>query len=132
WKSANGYDQNPGSLWFHSGKSGRLQYDLGAGNAQAIKRYTVCIATVNIPPRDPKDWQFEGSDDGTTWTTLDSQSGQAFANRMQLNTYNLRNTTDYRYYRLNVTANNGDSTFTHLGDIGLWSDSGRTVPDSDY
>lgn len=132
WNSANGFDQNPGSLWFHSGTSGWLQYDFGAGNAQVIKRYTVSSAIVNIAARDPKDWQFQGSDDGTTWTTLDSQSGQAFANRMQLNTYNLGNTTAYRYYRLNVTANNGDSTFTHLGDIGLWSDSGRTVPDSDY
>ena len=130
--SANGFDQNPGSLWFHQGTTGWLQYDFGAGNEQVVKRYTVSSATVNIPARDPKDWQFQGSNDGTTWTTLDSQSGQVFANRMQQNVYNLSNTTAYRYYRFNVTANNGDTTFTHLGDIGLWNDGGRTIPDGVY
>jgi regulation of enolase protein 1 (concanavalin A-like superfamily) len=131
--SANGFDQDPGSLWFHSGTSGWLQYDFGAGNAQAVKRYTVSSSSVNIPARDPKNWQFQASNDGTTWTTLDTQSGQAFATiRMQQNTYNIGNTTAYRYYRFNVTANNGDSTFTHLGDIGLWSDTGRTIPNGVY
>jgi len=131
--SANGFDQNPGSLWFHSGTSGWLQYDFGAGNAQVVKRYTVSSSGVNIPARDPKDWQFQASNDGANWATLDSQSGQTFAViRMQQNTYNLGNTTAYRYYRFNVTANNGDSTFTHLGDIGLWNDTGRTIPDGVY
>jgi hypothetical protein len=31
--AANAFDQNPGSLWFHQGATGWLQYDLGAGNA---------------------------------------------------------------------------------------------------
>ena len=130
--SANGFDQNPGSLWFRGGTTGWLQYDFGAGNAQVVKRYTINSASVNIPARDPKDWQFQGSNDGSAWTTLDSQSNQTFAYRMQLNTYNIGNTTAYRYYRFNVTANNGDSTFLHLGDIGLWNDTGRTIPDGVY
>ncbi len=132
WNSANGFDQNPGSLWFHGGTTGWLQYDFGAGNAQVVKRYTVTAGNVNIPARDPKNWQFQGSNDGTNWTTLDTQSNQAFTIRMQQKTYNLGNTTAYRYYRFNVTANNGDSTFTHLGDIGLWNATGRTVPDGRY
>ena len=130
--SANGFDQNPGTLWFHQGTTGWLQYDFGAGNAQVIKRYTVTSSSVNIPARDPKNWQFQGSNDGVNWTTLDTQSNQAFAIRMQQNTYNIANTTAYRYHRFNVTANNGDATFTHLGDIGLWNDVGRTVPNGRY
>jgi hypothetical protein len=131
--SANGFDQNPGSLWFRGGTTGWLQYDFGAGNAQVVKRYTINSSSVNLPARDPKDWQFQASNDGTNWTTLDSQSGQAFATiRMQQKTYDIGNTTAYRYYRFNVTANNGDSTFLHLGDIGLWNDTGRTITDGVY
>ena len=131
--SANGFDQNPGSLWFRQGTTGWLQYDFGANNAQVVKRYTINSSGVNLPARDPKNWQFLGSNDGANWTTLDSQSNQAFATiRMQQNTYNLSNTIAYRYYRLNVTANNGDASFLHLGDIGLWNDTGRTIPDGRY
>ena len=132
WNSANGFDQNPGSLWFRQGTTGWLQYDFGAGNAQVVKRYTVSSASVTIPARDPKNWQFQGSNDGINWTTLDTQSNQAFARRMQQNTYNISNTTAYRYHRFNVTANNGDTTFLHVGDIGLWNDVGRTLPDGRY
>jgi regulation of enolase protein 1 (concanavalin A-like superfamily) len=130
--TANGFDQNPGSLWFHQGTTGWLQYDFGAGNAQVVKRYTIAAANL-IPERDPKDWQFQGSNDGTNWTTLDSKSGQSFATiRMQQNTYPLSNTAAYRYYRFNITANNGDPSFLHIGDLGLWGDTGRTVPDGRY
>ena len=131
--AANGFDQNPGSLWFHGGgTTGWLQYDFGPGNAQVLKRYSVSSASVNIPERDPKDWQFLASNDGTHWTTLDSQSGQTFALRMQMSMYNVSSTTAYRFYRLNVTANNGHPDILHIGDIGLWNDTGRTIPDGAY
>ncbi|TLD68629.1 ricin B lectin [Phragmitibacter flavus] len=130
--SANAFDNNPGSLWFHQGATGWVQFDFGAGNAQVIKRYTVSASPVIILPRDPKNWQFQASNDGTTWTTLDIQTNQAFPIRMQQNTYNLSNTTAYRYHRFNVTANNGDAGLLHLGDVGLWSDVGRTIPDGRY
>jgi hypothetical protein len=130
--SASAFDQNPGSLWFHGGgTTGWLQYDFGAGNAQVVKRYTVNAASL-IPERDPKDWQFQASNDGTNWTTLDTKSGQAFTLRMQMKTYDLANTTAYRFYRFNVTANNGHADILHIGDIGLWGDTGRTIPDGRY
>jgi hypothetical protein len=129
--NAGGFDQNSGSLWFHQGTTGWLQYDFGAGNAQVVKRYTV-NSTYFIPARDPKDWQFLASNDGANWTTLDSQSGQSFTVLHQQKAYDLSNTTSYRYYRLNVTANNGDPDFLHIGDVGLWNDTGRTIPNGRY
>jgi hypothetical protein len=129
--AGNAFDQDPGSQWFYTGTSGWLQYDFGANNAQVVKRYTVSEA-ITIAARDPKDWTFLGSQDGSTWTTLDTQSNQAFAYVYQQKVYNIGNTTAYRYYRINVTANNGDSTFLHIGELGLWSDAGRTIPDGRY
>jgi len=123
------FDRDGGSKWYgYNSPANWLQYDFGAGNAQTVKRYTINVA--DVATRDPKDWTFLGSQDGSTWTTLDTQSNQTFPDR-RLNTYNLGNTTAYRYYRLNITANNGAGGVA-VGDLGLWSDTGRTVPDGRY
>jgi fibronectin type 3 domain-containing protein len=121
------FDSDPGSKWYgYNSPANWLQYDFGAGNAQVVKRYTISVA--DVAERDPKNWTFLGSQDGATWTTLDSQSGQLFANRTQQNTYPIANITAYRYYRLDITANNGAGGVA-LSELGLWSDAGRTVPD---
>ncbi len=63
---------------------------------------------------DPKDWTFEGSNDGTNWTVLDTQTNQSFSDASmngELKQYNFTNTTEYRYYRLNVSANHGAVRF---------------------
>jgi hypothetical protein len=38
---------------------------------------------------------------------------------LELKTYTIANPASYRYYRLNVTANNGDVVFTDLGEFEL-------------
>ncbi len=58
--------------------------------------------------RDPKAWTLQGSTDGSTWVDVDSQHDQSFDRRYQLVAYHTGNTTAYRYYRLNVTANHGE------------------------
>ncbi|MGS5086584.1 discoidin domain-containing protein [Hydrogenophaga sp. A37] len=93
-----------------------MRYDLG--HTERVQRYAIRSASGQVP-RDPKDWQFQGSSDGATWTTLDTQSNQAFARRFELKTYVIANPSLYRYYRLNVTANNGDAVFTDLGEFEL-------------
>jgi regulation of enolase protein 1 (concanavalin A-like superfamily) len=125
--AASALDQDPWTQWFYTGTTGWLQYDLGANNARVVNRYTVTEANT-IAARDPKDWQFQGSQDGTNWTTLDTQSNQSFDYLYQRKDYDIGNTTGYRYYRLNVTANNGDSTFLHVGDFGLWSATAGPAP----
>jgi hypothetical protein len=48
-----------------------------------------------------------------------------------MNTYDIGNTTAYRYYRLEITTNNG-ATGVAVSELGLWGDSGQTVPDGRY
>ncbi|HEY8961080.1 MAG TPA: alginate lyase family protein [Luteolibacter sp.] len=110
------FDLNPGSKWL-APAPGWLRYDLGAGKAQAIKRYTITSAN-DVPERDPKDWQLQGSNNGSTWTPLDSRSGENFAYRLQTITYPIQSPAAYRYYRLNVTANHGADS-TQLSEWGL-------------
>ncbi|MVW60990.1 hypothetical protein GPY61_13730 [Massilia sp. NEAU-DD11] len=116
--AGNAFDRNSGTEWFYSGVMGWLQYDLG--HAETVQRYTV-VSSFDKIGRDPKDWQFQGSNDGVTWTTLDTQAGQAFANRFQQNSYTVASPGAYRWYRLNITSNNGDTGFTDLGEFGLYA-----------
>ena len=128
--SAKAFDRNPGSKWFgYNSPTGWIQYDFGAGNAQVVKRYTVSCA--DLATRDPKSWNFRGSQDGSSWTYLASANDQTFGIRMQQKTYDIGNTTAYRFYRLEITANNG-ATGVAVSELGLWSDSGQTVPNGTY
>jgi fibronectin type 3 domain-containing protein len=104
-------DGNVNTKWFSGGgsSSGWLQIDLGAGNAQALVRYDITSAN-DVPGRDPKNWQFQGSNDGSTWTTLDTRFGETFDSRFLTKQYALSTPTAYRYYRLNVVSNfSGDN-----------------------
>lgn len=60
--------------------------------------------------RDPKDWNLEGSNDGTNWTVLDDRKGESFPNRTQTREFVTDNNDAYIYYRLNITANNDGNT----------------------
>lgn len=114
--AGSAFDQNSATQWFHPGTTGWLRYDLGS--ARTVERYTVTSSFDKVP-RDPKDWQFQGSNDGAAWTTLDVQGAQQFAERYEVKTYAVAQPAAYRYYRLNITANNGDATFTDLAELGL-------------
>src|SRR5205823_954889 len=73
----------------------------------------------DAPERDPRDWTVQGSTDGTTWTTLDTQTGQAFTGRFQAKDYAVTNSTAYQYYRLNITANAGGVNLLQLAEFSL-------------
>jgi hypothetical protein len=122
--AANAFDRNPATQWFYKGVSGWLQYDLGPGAAQIVDSYSVTSSNDKVP-RDPKDWQFQGANDGSTWTTLDTQSDQTFSERHQRRVYPVASPASYRTYRLNVTANNGDDSFTDLCEFSLLANPRR-------
>jgi autotransporter-associated beta strand protein len=123
--AAQAFDINPGTKWFNgnAGTNGWLQYDLGPFTRQTVRRYAITSAD-DVPGRDPVNWQFQTSNDGSTWTTLDTQSNQAFPYRYQTFTYPIGNTNAYRFYRLNITANNGDPTGVQLSELALLAIAG--------
>jgi hypothetical protein len=114
------FDGTTGTKWYTPTTApGWLQYNLGAGHATVVTRYNVSSAN-DVPQRDPTNWQFQGSNDGTTWTTLDTETGQVFANRYQTNQYSFFNATAFQYYRLYITANAGGSGYgIQLSELSL-------------
>jgi hypothetical protein len=73
---------------------------------------------------DPKAWKLEGSYDGSTWTTADERADQTFDWRLQTRPFKIAHPARYKYYRLSVTANTGE-TSTTLAEIELL---GTTAP----
>lgn len=116
------FDKNTRTRWFNNdaGSTGWIQYDFGPAVTRTIQRYAVASA-MDVPERDPKDWEIQGSNDGSTWTTLDTQSNQKFVGRFQAMTFTIARPAAYRSYRLNITANNG-AKGTHVSELSLLTD----------
>jgi hypothetical protein len=81
-----------------------LQVQFGGGAGVALSEYRLTSGN-DAPERDPRDWEFQASNDGATWTTLDRQTGGSFESRQQTKSYSFQNSTPYRFYRLYITAN---------------------------
>lgn len=124
WKIFNGVGGESG--WPSSGtQSGIITMDLGAGNEKVVKRYWLCPEISNLG-RYPKDYTFEGSNNGTDWDTLDTKTGETCATNAG-EYYLVTNTTSYRYYRLNVTANTNGS-YLSLSEIQIYESDEEAPP----
>jgi hypothetical protein len=51
----------------------------------------------------PRDWQFQGSNDGLSWTTLDTRTGIAAVNEA---TYTIPISEEFEYFSINVLSSN--------------------------
>ena len=91
--------------------SGWVKVDFGSGNEKVIKQYTI-VAGDGINEA-PKDFQFEGSNDDTNFTEIDSQTNITGWSTSVAKVFNsFTNTTAYRYYRISIdTVTSGSLIF---------------------
>ncbi|MDN6566265.1 MAG: glycoside hydrolase family 92 protein, partial [Actinomyces sp.] len=121
-------DGLPATKWLAFENTGWAQYRLS--EPAPITGYVLTSAN-DAPTRDPRDFTLEGSNDGESWTTLDTQTAQSWAangkdHRLESREYTLPGrTAAFSNYRLNITANNGASKILQLADWDLL-DSERT------
>jgi hypothetical protein len=93
----------PSNTFWQSGtiNSGILGYQFTSG--KIIKRYSIRMYTAGNATY-PTAWTFQGSNDGTTYTTLDTVTGAVISTGSSYVSGILANTTSYTYYRINITA----------------------------
>lgn len=102
-----------------------LKYDLGAGNSQRIIKYTLYrngsqSGGWHNTNASPKDWTFEGSNDNSSWTILDTETNQVITAGATKKEYNFTNTQYYRYYRINISSSNQPSqTWVNITEMEL-------------
>ena len=94
-------------------------------DSKIIVRYDIIpYENVTLRTRDPKDWTFEASATGA-WAgeevVLDTQTGYSF-DSMARKSFYITNATAYNFYRLNVTANNGDATYLIISELEMYEE----------
>ncbi|MFK4762126.1 GH92 family glycosyl hydrolase [Microbacterium sp. ZW T5_45] len=128
--AANLADGDAGSKWLAFANTGWVQYRLDT--AQPMVRYTLTSGN-DAQERDPKDFRIQGSNDGTTWTTVDQRTGEMFASRGETRSFTLATPSPaYTYYRLDVQATRDPSK--NIVQLAGWepiSADGVTPPPSD-
>ncbi|MGW0599074.1 GH92 family glycosyl hydrolase [Streptomyces sp. NPDC002776] len=107
-------DGEPSTKWLVFQPTGWAEFDLD--KPVRVAKYALTSAN-DFAERDPRDWTLKGSTDGTTWATLDTRSGESFAERFQTRTYDIAEPAEYRHFRLEVTRNNGASGILQLADV---------------
>ena len=116
-------DGDVNSKWLAFEPTGWVRYQL----SEPVTVVDYALSSANdSAERDPKDWELQGSHDGSAWTTVDTQSGQDFSERFQTKQYDVATPGSYEYYRLNITANHGDG-LVQLAELQL-SDGDTTPP----
>lgn len=75
---------------------------------QVVNKYTFTSGN-DAPDRDFKTWELLGSNDGANFDLLDTRTDQTFTARNQTREFTFDNDQAYRYYRINVLANNGST-----------------------
>src|SRR5215218_7338046 len=120
----NAVDGSPDSKWLTFHPTGWLSVEL----AEPVAVTTYALTSANdAPERDPRDWTLQGSDDGSSWTTIDAQTGQSFSERFQTKQYEIDpgKVAGYRFYKLDITAN-GSGNIIQLAELQL--SNGVTSP----
>lgn len=86
----------------HKGANRYARVDFGSGNSEVVRGYSI-QANSTYPDYCPTAYKLQGSNNGSTWVDLDTQTGLAWT-ALQKRTHAVSNTTAYRYYQWYWTA----------------------------
>lgn len=118
WKAMDGSNS---TYWEATATTGTLTYDFGAGVTPIAIYYSLTAGQASDLTKAPKTWIFQGSNNGSTWTDLDTQTAVAAFGTSEQRYYSFSNTTAYRYYQLNVSANQGNGTNLNVIELGIYT-----------
>ncbi|MFZ5968972.1 MAG: cohesin domain-containing protein [Bacillota bacterium] len=79
---------------------------------KTITKYTLIARSGTGLNSAPKNWTFEGSNDGTNWIILDTRSEEINWESGEKREYTFTNNSQYKIYRINMTANNGATYYS--------------------
>ena len=100
------FDDDLGTKWLHAiSNNAFIGYRF---STPTVINYYAITSADDVPERDPKNWEFQASNNGTSWETLDVQTNHEFDNRYERRGFLFSNTTAYTYYRLFIIENYGD------------------------
>jgi len=85
-----------------------------------LSKYSLQCNSIPEPSRMPKDWTLSGSLDNSNWVVIDTVVEETAWTASEVREYIPDDvTTAYRYYKITITANNGDA-YTIIAEIGVF------------
>ena len=118
---AKAFDNNTATKWLDlSPTYSWIQYRYVADKRSIVTEYTITSAN-DYNERDPNNWNILGSNDnGASWVTLDTRTGELFTSRFQKRSFQFTNSTGYNIYRLEITkVRGGTANSVQLAEIEL-------------
>ena len=103
------------------GSSGNVKVDFGSGNAPVIDAYWITSPSNNTENNDMfQQWIIQGSQDDSTWVSLDSRDDEDGWGNSETRYYEFTNRTGFRYYRVNFSGGGGaDGVVTDCAEIAF-------------
>lgn len=118
-------DHLAGTKWRTNTTTGSLTYKYAV--SLRMKTYTITVAG-DTPNRDPKTWTLQGSNNGSSWTTIDTRTNNVWTDRYESQTFTITTPGFYSYYKLDITANWADAHL-QLAELDLnYDDASADLP----
>lgn len=120
--AASAFDGSSATYWLTSSAlPQRLTVQFGA--AQVVRQYSITAGPSVGSTARPESWTFEGSNDGSTWDVLDTQTSVPAWSNLENRDYTLAAAATYLFYRLNVSAKFG-AVNLQVGELALRRQAG--------
>jgi hypothetical protein len=120
WRPFNPWLNIGGWLCVESHMPTWLQYQFAAPTRVTHYEFIPWRAD-SFPNRGPSTWQFQGSNNGSSWTTLDSQSGFYPHRGVGPYLWSIAEPQAFTYYRIYITANVGANAFTGIASFRMYN-----------
>jgi hypothetical protein len=110
------FDNSSNTRWGVAATSGVLTVTLAV--AKIIAGYSIRARNDSYLIDSPKSWTFEGSNNGTDWTILDTQTGVTAWSMNERKEFAISAPSSYLYYKLNISSNQS-GTDTSASEVEL-------------
>lgn len=115
---ASSIDGNSATKWCIDGPPATVQWHVKLPSPVSVARYALTSAN-DVPARDPRNWTLSGSNDGETWTVVDTQAlAGPFESRRQTKDFSVAHPGAFGQYRFEFATVPGVSHF-QVSEIAL-------------
>jgi len=117
WKVFDGSTGYP-HYWVRNATSGWLKIAFSPGID--IEQIDLQANTIPEPNRMPKNFTIQGSNNDSDWTTLYTSGDEESWTSGEIREFTLTSHGTYKYYKIDITDNNGDAN-TVIAGINIWA-----------
>lgn len=103
------FDDNTQTRWATAANSGDAWLQIKLPTSTAFNAVQIASRGDSSLDQAPSAFQIQGSNDGETWDTLDSENDVSWSTLGELKLFRFENESAYLYYRLYITANQGSA-----------------------